>query len=277
MPEDGTKLPFLNKPNHLNFQEFYHPLIDIVQKASKAILKVYEDPTRFAVNYKEDNSPLTAADQASNLIICENLENLYPEIPIISEENRNVDYSERSGYDYCWMVDPLDGTKEFVKRNGEFTINIALIHQGESVLGIMHIPVTGVSFLASKGDTAYIWKDDHLSGIRCRSYDHTSIGLGLVCSRSHLNDATRSYVDQYEQPVMVPKGSALKFTVIAMGEADIYPRLGPTMEWDTAAAQIILESAGGKVLDFETRMPLRYNKPNLLNPNFIACGDGEIY
>ena len=260
----------------MNLRNLYSPLLSIAEEASKAILDIYNDPERFNVQLKNDDSPLTAADQASNEIICAGLQDINGDIPIISEENKQIPFEERSAYEYCWMVDPLDGTKEFVKRNGEFTINIALIKDSRAVLGLMHIPVAGASFYASMGDGAYKVHDGETSAIKCRPFDSQAKSLGMVCSRSHPNDRTLHYVEKYIDPILVPRGSALKFTAIAQGEADIYPRLGPTMEWDTAAAQIILESAGGQVLDFETRLPLRYNKENLLNPNFIAFGLGSL-
>jgi len=260
----------------LDLLKLYSPLLTIAKQASQSILSIYDDPDRFNVQIKKDDSPLTAADQASNDIICAGLQNIDAGIPIISEENKQIPFEERSTYNYCWMVDPLDGTKEFVKRNGEFTINIALIEDGAVVLGLMHIPVTAETYFASKGDQAHKERDGKREIIKCRTFDNQAKGLGMVCSRSHLSTATNDYVDKYHDPVLVPRGSALKFTVIAQGDADIYPRLGPTMEWDTAAAQIILESAGGQVLDFESRKPLRYNKENLLNPNFIAFGQGSL-
>lgn len=250
--------------------------MSIAEKASNAILDIYKDPDAFEVQSKKDDSPLTAADQASNDIICTGLHNLDAGIPIISEENRQIPFEERSNYSHCWMVDPLDGTKEFVKRNGEFTVNIALIENNRVVLGLMYIPVTGEAYYASRGEPAYKVIGGQSITIKCRTFDKNKKGLGMVCSRSHLSEATRDYVEKYNEPILVPRGSSLKFTVIAQGDADIYPRLGPTMEWDTAAAQIILECAGGQVLDFETNAPLQYNKEDLLNPNFIAFGAGTL-
>ena len=250
-------------------------MLETVHKASQAILSIYENRDRFAIDFKQDDSPLTDADRASNDIICEQLAVL-SSFPIISEESRQRPYSDRSTFEYCWMVDPLDGTKEFIKRNGEFTINIALIKGGEAILGMMHVPVTGSSYFAAKGDGAYRMQHGLKSQIHCRPFHPDAAQLGVVCSRSHLSEATQSYVDNYDDPELVPKGSALKFTVIAEGKADLYPRLGPTMEWDTAAAQVILEQAGGQVLDFVTRAPLQYNKEVLVNPHFVACGKGTL-
>ncbi len=260
----------------MDLRKFYPPLLELVKKASAAILDIYDDPTRFEVDFKSDDSPLTAADRASNDIICKGLQATFPEIPIISEENKQLPFEDRSKYDLCWLVDPLDGTKEFVKRNGEFTINIALVKQGKPILGVMHIPVLSDSFIASENNGSYKVSQGRWTQLSCRSFDASRTGLGIVCSRSHLSPATHDYLSKYPEHTLVPKGSALKFAVIAQGQADLYPRLGPTMEWDTAAAQVILEEAGGQVLDFERQTPLQYNKPDLLNPNFIACGNGTL-
>ncbi|MDH3651453.1 MAG: 3'(2'),5'-bisphosphate nucleotidase CysQ [Saprospiraceae bacterium] len=255
---------------------FIDPLRAILDSASKAILEIYQDPNRFEVDRKSDNSPLTAADRASNDIICRGLEALNPSLPIVSEESIEVHYKVRSKYDYFWMVDPLDGTKEFIRRNGEFTINVALIHQTRAVLGCILVPVSGELFIGIDGKGARRYKGEEFHLMSCRNFREDAPALNLVCSRSHLNDQTKEYVSNFNEPVMLPRGSALKFTVLAAGEADIYPRLGPTMEWDTAAAQIILEEAGGSLLEWESREPLQYNKSSLLNPNFIAFGNGVL-
>ena len=202
----------------------------IVRQASTEILRIYDDPSKFGVQYKEDESPLTAADKASNEVICMSLQKL-ESFPIISEESKRLSYAERAAYDYCWLVDPLDGTKEFIKRNGEFTINVALVLKGVVVLGILHIPVTGETFYAAQGHGAYYERAGKSKRLYCRTFDNQASGLTMVCSRSHLNNATQQYMQRYQNPKLLPKGSALKFTVIVNGEADIYPRIGPTMEW----------------------------------------------
>ncbi|MBX2814922.1 MAG: 3'(2'),5'-bisphosphate nucleotidase CysQ [Saprospiraceae bacterium] len=249
-------------------------LVDAVIEAGQAIMEIYADPSRFNVELKGDESPLTAADQAANDIICKALAST--DIPIISEENKQAAFEERRGYKSCWLVDPLDGTKEFIKRNGEFTVNIALVEQGQSILGIIYVPVTGATYLAARGEGSYLMAKGKKESIRSRTFDPRDKGLAVVCSRSHLNSKTEDYLSQYADYDLMPRGSSLKFTELAQGMADFYPRIGPTMEWDTAAAQIILEEAGGAVLDFESREPLRYNKENLLNPNFIALGTGSV-
>jgi 3'(2'), 5'-bisphosphate nucleotidase len=166
----------------------------------------------------------------------------------------------------------LDGTKEFIKRNGEFTVNIALVENGMPILGVVYTPVTEELFYAVKGSGAYRSHQGEETKLSVNKFSKTDAGLRLVCSRSHLNEETQTFVDQYTTPDLVSKGSSLKFMILAMGQADIYPRLAPTMEWDTCAAQIILEEAGGQVINNETKQPVHYNKENLLNPHFIAMG-----
>ncbi len=260
----------------MDLMDLHSQLMPVIEKAREAVITIYREEERFAVEYKADNSPLTLADQASNQIICEGLSRYSPEIPIISEENKLVPYHVREAYDYCWLVDPLDGTKEFVKRNGEFTINVALIHKGRSIFGMVDIPVQQCTYYAMKGQGAFKQTGETSERIKVRNFRAGDDGLFFVCSRSHLSEETQKYINRYSYPELVSKGSALKFLVIAEGCADIYPRLGPTMEWDTAAAQIILEEAGGKVLRYEDRAPLTYNKADLLNPYFIAAGQGEL-
>lgn len=255
---------------------FREPLYQIARDAGKAILEIYQDPTRFDVDYKSDKSPLTAADQAANEIIIKGLKALPDGFPIISEESKMLDYDVRREFEYCWLVDPLDGTKEFIKRNDEFTVNIALVKSGQSVVGLIYVPVTGACYFAAQDEGA--WRLDCEPAIRltCASFDITQSGLRVLCSRSHLSPATQDYVNQLNDPVLVPQGSALKFTVMAEAKGDIYPRIGPTMEWDTAAAHILLNEAGGEIIEFASGKPLRYNKESLLNPDFIAYGNGQL-
>lgn len=250
-------------------------VVKIAKKAGDAIMKIYVNSTDFQVQHKSDQSPLTIADQTANDIICAGLENLSQQFPIISEENKSIDYPTRQQYTHYWLVDPLDGTKEFIKRNGEFTVNIALIEGQSPVLGVVYAPVLDEMYYAVKHEGAFIEKEEQLSPIHASAFSRKDKNLGIVCSRSHLNEATQDFVDQFDQPNLVAQGSSLKFLVLAKGDAHLYPRLAPTMEWDTAAAQIILEEAGGKVLHAETQKPLLYNKENLLNPFFIASGKLE--
>ncbi|MCB9285267.1 MAG: 3'(2'),5'-bisphosphate nucleotidase CysQ [Lewinellaceae bacterium] len=247
-------------------------VIRLALEAGAAILEIYQNEEDWQVEKKDDHSPLTRADRRSNEIICAGLQRLTPDIPIISEENRTIPYEERQHYTYCWLVDPLDGTKEFIKRNGEFTINIALVHEGKPVLGVVHIPVSEGTFWGVKGEGAHWTHGDREEPLRADVFDPGSSHLKVVASRSHLNAETEAFIAQFNEPVMVSRGSALKFMLLAEGEAHVYPRLAPTMEWDTAAAQIVLEEAGGSILEAESLQPLVYNKPDLLNPFFIAYG-----
>ncbi len=258
----------------MQLTELIPSLRKIAKTASNAILDVYRQEERFQnVQRKDDNSPLTAADLASNSIICEGLRALPVCYPIISEENKEVPYAERSAWKRCWLVDPLDGTKEFLKRNGEFTINIALVENGRPILGLIQLPVSGECWWAVKGEGAYKLNGKTQQLVAAARFCRHDPGLNIVCSRSHFTGATQEFIKQFNAPNLVSRGSALKFLLIANGDAHVYPRIAPTMEWDTAAAQIIVEEAGGRLVRFEDGKPLVYNKENLLNPSFIAWGE----
>ncbi len=242
----------------------------IAKDAGAAILEIYKDCEGIEIIKKADNSPLTAADKAANEVICNGLQKLEIQYPIISEENKTVDYATRCEYDYYWLVDPLDGTKEFIKRNGEFTVNIALIHQGRVVAGVVYAPVLGELYWATKGKGAFLEKNNQVTVVHAPKFSMKDQGVKVVCSRSHLNQETKDFIAKLDQPELVSKGSSLKFLELATGKAHVYPRVAPTMEWDTAAAQIVLEEAGGKVVQFGTNDAVVYNKVNLLNPFFVA-------
>jgi 3'(2'), 5'-bisphosphate nucleotidase len=244
----------------------------IAKKAGEAIMKIYDNSDDFQVQQKVDESPLTIADQAANDVICQGLENLNVKYPIISEENKSIDFQVRKNYPHYWLVDPLDGTKEFIKRNGEFTVNIALVENQRPVLGVVYAPVLDEMYFAVKDQGAFLEKENITTQLHASIFSKKDKSLGVVCSRSHLNEATQKFVDELDQPELVATGSSLKFLILAKGEAHLYPRLAPTMEWDTGAAQVILEEAGGEVLHAETKEPLLYNKEILLNPYFIAMG-----
>jgi 3'(2'), 5'-bisphosphate nucleotidase len=244
----------------------------IARKAGVAILEVYHQDD-FGVLIKVDKSPLTNADKAANDIICDGLRTLEEQYPIISEENKDIPYEERRNYSVFWLVDPLDGTKEFIKRNGEFTVNIALINDGRPVFGVVYTPVTNTMYVAAKGNGAFVETDEGVAKLEAATFSMEDTGLNVVCSRSHLNDETKAFIDKLNAPDTVSKGSSLKFLILANGEAHLYPRIAPTMEWDTGAAQCVLEEAGGKVVEYETGEPLRYNKEVLLNPFFLATGN----
>ncbi len=255
----------------MNVQE----VIQISKQAGNIIMDIYGKDD-FQIESKADESPLTIADKASNVYIEEALTKLHPEYPIVSEETKQASFDERRQYDYCWMVDPLDGTKEFIKRNGEFAINIALIKNHQVILGVIHVPAKNETYFAELGQGAYQQLgDEDPTPITAASYNTSMQGIRIACSRSHINDATRAYMDKYNEPILKPLGSALKFTEIAKGTVHLYPRFGPTMEWDTAPAQILVEEAGGQIWQWGTQEPLLYNKENLLNPHFIAFGNGS--
>ncbi len=253
--------------NNINLAEVYR----IAVEAGQAILEVYESP--FAVEKKEDKSPLTEADKRSNTVIQKGLQELTPGIPQLSEESKMVDYSVRKNWNHFWMIDPLDGTKEFIKRNGEFTVNIALIEQGNPVAGIVYVPATGVGYLAVVGEGA--WRIDGGQMIQLLAGNTASSNtIRVVASRSHLSAETEDFVSSLKQQgkeiEFISKGSSLKLCMIAEGSADVYPRFAPTMEWDTAAAHAVVKAAGKDVVQFPEKVPLVYNKENLLNPWFIA-------
>lgn len=252
-------------------------IISIARKAGAAVLGVYGNNSP-QVEFKADSSPLTTADRLSHDIITKGLRKSYGGIPILSEEQKEVPYEDRKNWEWFWLVDPLDGTKEFIKKNGEFTINIALVHNGAPVLGVIYAPVKGELFYAAKGDGAF--KTTSLGAktqLKIKNNEKRGDVI-IVVSRSHGSQELQDYVDLFRKrcPGLqeVSIGSSLKFCLVAEGRAHVYPRLGPTMEWDTAAGQIIVEEAGGKVTDVKTKSALRYNKITLLNNHFIAS-DGR--
>ena len=251
-----------------------HKLLDAVIEISKVagekILEVYE--TDFDVEHKEDKSPLTKADMAAHNVIVKSLEKLTPDIPILSEEEAKIPFTERASWDTYWLVDPLDGTREFIKRNGEFTVNIALINHHESILGVIYVPVSGVCYYASRGHGAHKQSPDGPS-VPIQVNNKISNPVMVAGSRSHRGDSLNKFLEDIGEYEIVSMGSSLKSCLVAEGKADIYPRLGPTSEWDTAAAQCIVEEAGGKLVELDMQQ-LRYNtKDSLLNPHFLVIGD----
>lgn len=236
-------------------------------EAGDAILTIYNSED-FGVETKGDNSPLTKADRAAHGVIVNHLNTTG--LPILSEEGKDVPYEERKGWEYFWLVDPLDGTKEFIKRNGEFTVNIALIHDRKAVAGVVYTPVTKKLYWGIAGAGAFLKENGNEIPLKASSDPAKSAAVRVVASRSHMSEETQQFIDQFESPVIVSMGSSLKFMILAEGGADVYPRFGPTMEWDTAAAQAVLEAAGGAVIDHQTGKPLQYNKENLRNNYFIA-------
>lgn len=256
----------------MNLTKLVKEVIEISKKAGLEIIKIY-DAQNFEVQYKNDDSPLTIADQTSNALIVHELSKLTPHIPVISEEGIHLPYAERQHFDYFWLVDPLDGTKEFVARNGEFAVNIALVHRCQPVLGVVYVPYTEGVYFAVKNEGAFKIEKGQQHKLTCSSFNTHDSNLRIPVSRSYLNDTTKNLIAQnFIDPILIERGSALKFLDIAAGIADIYPRIGTTMEWDTAAPQIIIEEAGGELLHLDTRRPLVYNKESLKNPDFLAMG-----
>lgn len=243
-------------------------ILNIVVEAGKAILEVYNDPSQdFQITSKKDHSPLTAADQVSHEIIVKGLTALYPEIPVLSEEGAEIAYEVRKDWKQYWCVDPLDGTKEFISRNGEFTVNIALMENNEPVMGVIYCPVLNVIYYGSldKGSFKMIpGAEPEPIFVSKETSNWTAIG-----SRSHADQGEEEILKQFPVTQKLSIGSSLKFCLIAEGRANIYYRKGPTMEWDTAAGQAIAVSAGARMLN-ALKEKFCYNKPTLLNPGFFC-------
>lgn len=253
-------------------QNYLPQLIAIARQAGSAIMQVYAGEIN--VESKSDNSPLTQADLAAHRIIEAGLKQLTPDIPLLSEESADIPYEVRSQWHQYWLVDPLDGTREFIKRNGEFTVNIALIEGNRSVIGIVYAPAMGLLYYAD-GSGAYKQPDEH-PAIAIRARELNAQNITIAGSRSHSDARLQKFVENMERKLspaeLIPMGSSLKICMVAEGAADLYPRLGLTSEWDTAAAQCVLEMAGGSLLDTQGK-PLLYNsKESLLNPEFFAGG-----
>ncbi|MCL4113817.1 UNVERIFIED_CONTAM: hypothetical protein GTU68_037542 [Idotea baltica] len=232
-------------------------------------MEVYARSEGIVIDRKADDSPLTEADTLANAHIVKELLRLYPDIPIISEEEKLRPYSERKDWDVCWEVDPLDGTKEFINRNGEFTVNIALLQDGQSVAGVIYAPVPELTAWAQAGQGAW-----SISGLENWAGFQAGEKIKIVASRSHGSPEMQAYLAQFADPEVRNAGSSLKFLLVATGEAHLYPRLAPTMEWDTSAGQAILSEAGGEILVEPGEAPLLYNREDLLNPHFIAYAAG---
>ena len=247
-------------------------IVEIAKEAGLAVLKIYNQ--NFDVKYKKDNSPLTVADKKANDIIVNSLNNLpinsllEKNIPILSEEGRSVSYDERKNWEYFWLIDPLDGTKEFVNKNGEFTINIALIYKDSPVIGVVYSPVLNTCYWAKRDEGAF--KDGKQLPLKIENKEDV---YKVVASRSHMSTETREFIDSMatdKEKVVVSIGSSLKICLVAEGEANIYPRLGPTMEWDTAAAHAIVNESDGLFIRYIDNGAHLYNKKNLLNDWFVV-------
>ena len=252
-------------------------VVNIALAAGQEILAVYNQAGDIAVSTKADDSPLTEADRRAHTLIVEQLITLDNQIPVLSEESESVSSKERNSWERYWLVDPLDGTKEFVKRNGEFTVNIALIEKGQATLGVVHVPVLDTTYVGKLGLGAWKSSKAGIKQIKCSSIESPTQLIRVVASRSHrgelVDDLLQLIKERFGETEVVSMGSSLKICLLAEGAADIYPRLAPTCEWDTAAAHAVVAAAGGEIVDtnFQT---LRYNqKKELLNPHFIGIAD----
>jgi 3'(2'), 5'-bisphosphate nucleotidase len=255
-------VPDLHQEDNMDLKSLVEPIVALAEDAGRAILEVYS--TDFEVQAKDDESPLTQADLASHRWIDAGLRSLTPDIPIISEESGLPDFSERRTWRRCWIVDPLDGTKEFVNRNGEFTVNIALVEDGRSVLGVVHVPVLDKTYVGCRGLGAQRREGD-AEPVSIEVATKSRNPARIVGSRSHRGSSLDDFLERVGDYDMIPMGSSLKFCVVAEGGADLYPRLGPTSEWDTAAAQAVVEQAGGGVVTLDGK-PMKYNqKADILN------------
>ena len=248
-------------------------VIAVARVAAAEILAIYQ--SEFAVRHKDDRSPLTAADLAAHHCIVDGLRKLTPDIPVLSEESAGITTAQRRGWSTLWLVDPLDGTREFVKRNGEFTVNIALIEHGVTTYGVVQAPVTGALWHGGQRDGAFR-RDGDGGDQTLRVRAPAAAPLRVAASRSHRDERTALFIERMGEIEPIGLGSSLKFCRLAEGGIDVYPRFGPTSEWDTAAAQAVLEGAGGAVLDLQGR-PFRYNqRDTLLNGEFVALGDTTL-
>ena len=248
-------------------------VIAIAHDAGAAIMRVYADG--FDIERKADDSPVTTADLAAHTLIVQGLSRLTPELPVLSEESAQLPWEARRPWREYWLVDPLDGTREFIKRNGEFSVNIALIRDGVAVFGVVQAPVTGTAWHAVRGEGARRRVGECDEVVRTRRAP--AAPLRVAASRSHRDARTEALLARMGEIELVAQGSSLKFCRIAEGTLDVYPRLGPTSEWDTAAGQCVLEAAGGVLLAADSGEPFRYNqRPRLLNGDFIALGDASL-
>ncbi len=260
----------------MNKAQLLPHIVTLARDAGKAILEIYQSDFDFET--KGDGSPLTIADQAAHKLIDAGLRKLTPEIPILSEESFEEIGDTRLDWPIYWLVDPLDGTKEFIKKNGEFTVNIALIENRKSVLGVVHTPVQDITHFGTIDGGAFIQSAEQAATpIKTTTFNKNKVTM--VASRSHMSDEVKAFqtnlAKQIKQLDCISMGSSLKLCLVAEGKADFYPRLGLTSEWDTGAAQCIVEAAGGKVID-STGNQLRYSKTDILNPWFLVVGDASI-
>lgn len=251
----------------MHYSSILPDVLQIADAASEKVLHVYQSD--FKVRHKADDSPITAADEASHEVIVAGLNNISRDIPVLSEEGAAIPWSERKSWHRFWLVDPVDGTREFTQRSGEFTVNIALIEFGEPVLGVITVPALKEAYWGAKGEGAF--KRDRTGKVHRIRVATPKDEVRVLASKNHLNPETRAFIDTLGPHEMIQAGSSLKFCRIAEGHADLYPRLGPTSEWDTAAGHAILLAAGGTVNKLNGE-PMTYGKEDLINPHFVASG-----
>lgn len=260
-----------------HLENLLDPVVDIAERAGDVVLDHYDDVDP-EVTYKEDESPLTAADEAADELIGDELRDLHLQLPVLSEESDDAAFEERHDWRTFWLVDPLDGTKEFLKRNGEFTVNIGLVQEGEPVLGVVHAPDLGTSWYASQGNGAHRVEGDERRAIEAPDSPDSGEPLQILASRSHLDETTEAFVEymgEEREVELIRKGSSLKICLVADGTAHLYPRLAPTYEWDTAAAHCVAREAGGGIVRRDGEQ-LTYNKEEISNPHFIAFAEREL-
>tara|TARA_B100001113_G_scaffold325555_1_gene297912 strand:+ start:67 stop:837 length:771 start_codon:yes stop_codon:yes gene_type:complete len=255
----------------LNYTNLLKSIIETSYLAGDKILEIYNDNNyKSSIEIKKDASPLTIADKASNSVIVDSLKKITNEIPILSEEEKEIDYSTRKKWNRFWLVDPLDGTKEFINRNGEFTVNIALIENNTPIMGIVYSPVKEKLWYGLKDHGSFLIKNKQ-EPIKISKKEPSNGTIKIVSSRSHANnEKLKNYLKQFEKYELVNMGSSIKMCLVADGTAHYYPRFGPTMEWDTGAAHAIVKYANGNIYNIDTDEELNYNKENLLNPGFIV-------
>lgn len=255
-----------------NLERYAEQVNELARKAGQAVMEIYEKD--FAIYDKSDSSPLTEADLAAHSILVQGLKTLAPDIPVLSEESNADEQVDRFSWNTYWLIDPLDGTKEFIKKNGEFTINVALIVAGEPVFGVVYAPAIDVLYWGAQGEGAFKQESNAApADITVSGVPSVNTGWKVVGSRSHQSDEFKQFMEKLPEAEIIAMGSSLKLCLVAEGKADLYPRLGLTSEWDTAAAHAVVLAAGGQVLSMEDMKPLIYNsrKDTLLNPHFIVC------
>jgi len=255
------------------FEKLLISVKNISESAGDIIMNVYATDFSKSIENKKDDSPVTIADKEANKYIVDRLKELTPGIPVIAEESVKVGFDKRKDFKFFWLVDPLDGTKEFISRNGDFTVNIALMQKNKPVMGVVYVPVEKKTYWAIKDKGGFLEYKNRLQKLKTKKVKLDKKNLIILVSRSHLDNKTKEYIKKFKEPVVKQRGSALKFLLIAEGKADIYFRFSPTMEWDTAASHIILKEAGGNIVDIEEKKELLYNKKSMINPGFIAMSN----